>query len=85
LTRIYNNKKGKIMITIYGKPQCPFCEKAKNLCEQKGYEYTYKILGKDYQINELLETFPGAKTVPQIMIDGEIIGGYSQLEAKLKD
>ena len=73
------------MITIYGKPQCPYCDKAKNLCERKGYDYTYKTLGKDYQIEELLETFPGAKKVPQIMIDDEIIGGYSELEAKFKD
>ena len=36
------------MIEIYGKPQCPFCDRAKALCEQKGYEYTYKQLGVDF-------------------------------------
>ena len=61
------------MITIYGKPQCPYCDKAKALCDMRGLEYTYKTLGIDYQIDELLETFPGAKTVPQIIINEQKI------------
>ena len=32
------------MIEIYGKTQCPFCDKTKALCEQKGYAFTYKQL-----------------------------------------
>ena len=37
------------MIEIYSKPQCPYCVKAKNLCEREGYEYTYKMLDEDLQ------------------------------------
>ena len=44
------------MIEIYGKPQCPFCDRAKALCEQKGYEYTYKH-GEDFGREEVLELF----------------------------
>jgi glutaredoxin len=66
------------MIEIYGKPMCPYCDKAKSLCEQRGYNYTYKSLGTDYSKEELLETFPGARTVPQIIISGKKIGGYDQ-------
>lgn len=73
------------MITIYGKPQCPFCDKAKNLCEQRGYKYEYKTLGKDYQIEELLETFPGAKTVPQIIINSQKVGGFNDFENYLEN
>jgi glutaredoxin len=73
------------MITIYGKPQCPYCDKAKALCEQRGYKYEYKTLGKDYQIEELLETFPGAKTVPQIIINDTKIGGYDKLQAYIDE
>lgn len=73
------------MITIYGKPQCPFCDKAKNLCEQRGYKYEYKTLGKDYQVEELLETFPGAKTVPQIIINSQKVGGFNDFENYLED
>tara|TARA_B110000503_G_scaffold134027_1_gene212423 strand:- start:230 stop:454 length:225 start_codon:yes stop_codon:yes gene_type:complete len=64
------------MIEIYGKTQCPFCQLAKQLCEQKGYEYTYKQLGTDFTREELMEQFPTARTFPQIRIDGEAIGGY---------
>jgi len=67
------------MIEIYGKPMCPFCDKAKALCEQRGYNYEYKTLGTDYTKEELLETFPGARTVPQIVINGNKIGGWEQM------
>ena len=73
------------MITIYGKPMCPFCDKAKALCEQRGYAYEYKTLGTDYSKEELLETFPGARTVPQIVINGEKIGGYDKLTTYLEE
>jgi glutaredoxin len=67
------------MIEIFGKPMCPFCEKAKQFCETRGFEYTYKSLGTDYTKEELLENFPGARTVPQIRIHGKNIGGFDQL------
>ena len=68
------------MIEIYSKPSCPYCVRAINLCEQEGYEYTYKMLDEDFTREELFEIFPGARTFPQIRIDGENIGGYQQLE-----
>ena len=45
------------MIEIFGKPMCPFCEQAKQLCETRGLAYTYKSLGTDYTKEELLENF----------------------------
>lgn len=68
------------MIEIYGKPMCPYCDKAKALCEQNGYEYVYKQLDVDFTREELFEQFPGARTFPQIKVDDEVIGGYQQLE-----
>lgn len=73
------------MIEIYGKPMCPFCDKAKNLCETREFKYTYKTLGSDYTKEELLEMFPGARTVPQIRINGTNIGGYDQLVAYIEE
>jgi len=67
------------MITIYGKPACPFCDKAKAFCEMNGFAYEYKSLGTDYTKEELLETFPGARTVPQIIVGGNKIGGFDNL------
>ena len=72
--------KRKDMITIYGKPRCPFCDRAKALCEQKGLDYEYKMLDADYTAEELFEKDPNAKTFPQIFINDEPIGGYTDLE-----
>ena len=67
------------MIEIYGKPQCPYCDMAKSLCERMELKYEYKSLGADYTREELLETFPNARTVPQIIVNGTKIGGYTEL------
>ncbi len=71
------------MIEIYGKTQCPFCDKAKQLCEREGLDFVYKQLDKDFTREDLFEQFPGARTFPQIKMDGENIGGYTELAAKL--
>lgn len=73
------------MILIYGKPMCPFCDRAKALCEQRGFDFEYRTLGVDYTKEELLETFPGARTVPQIVVNGLKIGGYEQFANYLEE
>ena len=73
------------MIEIWGKPQCPFCEQAKRLCEARGLKYTYKQLGVDFEREEVLESFPGARTFPQIRINGTAIGGYDKLGPYLEE
>ena len=42
------------MIEIYGKPQCPYCDMAQALCNQKGVEYKYKSLGTDFTREEMM-------------------------------
>jgi glutaredoxin len=69
------------MIEIFGKTQCPFCDKAKALCERESYEYSYKQLDKDFTREDFFDMFPTARTFPQIKINGELIGGYTELEA----
>jgi glutaredoxin len=68
-------------IEIYGKTFCPYCDKAKALCEREGYEYSYKELDKDFSRDEFFDIFPTARTFPQIKIDGSDVGGYTELEA----
>ena len=65
-------------VEIYSKPACPFCVQAKNLAEQKGLEYEYKQLGIHFELHELLEKAPTARTFPQIFINGENIGGFTE-------
>ena len=68
------------MIEIYGKEQCPFCDMAKVLCTKEQKEFTYFQLGKDFGREEMIEKFPTARTFPQIIIDGQKIGGYTELK-----
>jgi glutaredoxin len=72
------------MIEIYGKPSCPFCEKAKALCEMNKLKYEYKTIEVDYTHKEFFEQFPTARTFPQIKINEESIGGYDAFEKYLK-
>ena len=58
---------------------CHFCEMAKNLLKQKGIEYEERNLAKEWKIQQLLEVVPNARTVPQIFVDDEYVGGYQDL------
>lgn len=71
-------------VTIYGQPNCAFCERAKMLCQMKGVEYVYNTLNVDYTKDELLKLIPAThRTFPAIFVDGAFIGGYAQLNEKL--
>lgn len=72
-------------VEIWGKPACPFCVKAKALCEKLNIEYTYKQLGVDFDREQVFEAFPEARTFPQIKINGKSIGGYDQLASYIED
>jgi glutaredoxin 3 len=65
--------------TLYTKPSCPYCVQAKRLIERKGDSYDELELGKDATREQLLERAPGARTVPQIFLDEELIGGFTEL------
>ncbi len=68
-------------VEIFSKPQCPFCVQAKALAEREGHDLTYKMLDEDFDRETLMETFPGARTFPQIIVDGEKIGGFTEFKA----
>lgn len=68
---------------IYSKDNCPYCVQAKNLLKYKNIELKEYVLGKDYTKEQLLELLPNARTVPQIFLDEEYIGGFEDLKRKL--
>ena len=65
-------------VEIYSKQNCPFCVQAKALAEREGHELTYKMLDEDFNRETLMETFPGARTFPQIIVNDEKIGGFTE-------
>lgn len=73
-------------IEIYSKDLCPYCDMAKNFFKQKELTFVEHKIGhadstypNGFTKQMLLERVPGAKTVPQIFIDGELVGGWTDL------
>ena len=75
-------------IIVYSKNNCVFCSKAKALLKNLGLEYEEKTLEKDfdYDPRKLIEDIgKNVRTMPQIKIDGQLIGGYNQLVEHFAD
>ena len=69
------------MITVYSKPNCPYCEKAKYLINSLGLQYEEKTVTKDLSVEELYEALgKQVRTIPQIVINKDHIGGYNELK-----
>jgi len=75
--------RGNMKAIVWSKYHCPYCDQAKALLKQKGIEFEEKKIGDGYTKEELLEAVPTARTVPQIFLDGELIGGFTELKQKL--
>ncbi|WP_261816489.1 glutathione peroxidase [Vibrio gallicus] len=69
-------------ITVFTKPACPFCAKAKQALIDHGLQYEEVVLGKD-ATSVSLRAVTGRSTVPQVFIGGKHIGGSEELEAYL--
>ena len=69
---------------VWSKDHCPFCNQAKSLLKMKGIEFEEKKIGHGYTKEDLLEAVPTARTVPQIFLDEELIGGFTELKKHLQ-
>ena len=67
-------------VIIWSKYNCNYCDQAKALLKQKGIAFEERKIGDGYTREELLESVPTARTVPQIFIDDQLIGGFSELK-----
>jgi len=70
---------------VWSKYHCPYCDQAKALLTQKGIPFEERKIGDGYSKEELLEAVPGARTLPQIFLDDELIGGFTDLRARLTE
>ena len=67
-------------ITIYSKNNCVFCNKAKHLVKSLGLTYEEKKMEEFDSPQAMLEDIgKPVRTMPQIKIDGKLVGGYNQL------
>ena len=65
-------------VTIYSRDDCPFCDHAQKLCEERKFEHVILKLGVDYTREELKELVPTVTTVPQIFVGKELVGGFTE-------
>ena len=67
-------------IVIYTKNNCVYCEKAKALFKGLGYTFKTKKLEEFESVDAMLEDIgKKVRAMPQIKINGELVGGYNQL------
>jgi len=67
-------------IIVYSKQNCAYCVKAKSLLKNLRLDFTEKKMEEFASVDALLEDIgKKVRTMPQIKIDGTLVGGYNQL------
>jgi glutaredoxin 3 len=70
---------------VWSKNNCPFCVQAKNLLKLKGIEVEERnISDEKWTREQMLEAVPTARTLPQIFLDDNYIGGFTELRRHLQ-
>lgn len=70
---------------VYTGPQCGWCDRVKTLLKDNGYEIEEKPIAGGKNIQEFFKQFNREiKTVPQVVIDGRLIGGFEETEFYVK-
>jgi len=70
---------------VWSKDGCPYCVQAKALLESRSIEYEERNINQDWTREQLLEAVPTARTLPQIFLDEELVGGFTELRKKLTE
>ena len=70
---------------VWSKDNCTFCDQAKALLEQRNITYEERKIGHGYSREDLLEAVPTARTVPQIFVNNNHIGGFTELRKYIEE
>lgn len=73
-----------IKAIVWSKENCPYCLQAKALLESRGIKFEERNVSKDWTREQLLEAVPTARTLPQIFLDDNYIGGFTELRRHLQ-
>ena len=69
---------------VWSKDACPYCVQAKNLLQSKGIEFEERnITQGTWTKEQLLESVPNARALPQIFVDDQLVGGFNELKKHL--
>ena len=66
-------------VEIYSRSNCTYCEMAKKFFDSKSIDYVVYDTGITEIFDEMIKRNPRARTVPQIFIDDDLVGGYTDL------
>ena len=67
-------------VLIYLTEWCPFCQRAKSLLKKKKVSFTEIDVDDRPELRSWLVSASGQRTVPQVFINGQPVGGYTDLE-----
>ena len=70
---------------VWSKDNCTFCDQAKALLEQRNIAYEERKIGHGYTREDLLEAVPTARTVPQIFVNNNHVGGFTELRKYIEE
>jgi glutaredoxin 3 len=71
-------------VVVFSTDACSYCEHAKNLLRKRGVRFEDVNLGSDPELQAQLTEVTGLETYPQIVVDGEPLGGLNELRAAEK-
>ena len=71
-------------VTVFSREGCPFCVRAKGMLRDAGIDFDELVLNRDFR-ESTIRAVSGTSSVPQIFIDGDLIGGSDQLEKYLAE
>ena len=66
-------------VTVFTRPGCEYCVRAKNLLDSAGISFKELVLNRDFN-ESTIRAVSGKSTVPQVFINGSYIGGSEDLE-----
>ncbi len=69
-------------VTVFTRPGCPYCARAKGMLDEAGIAFEELVLNRDYS-ERSLRAVAGASTVPQVFVNGELIGDSDAVAAWL--
>ena len=68
------------MVTLYVTNYCPYCRSAERLLDRLGVSYEKHDITDDAETRRRIVAETGWRTVPVILVDGRLIGGYDDLK-----
>jgi len=70
---------------VWSKFNCQHCDQAKALLDQQGIEFEERRIGDGWTKEQLLESVPTARSFPQIFVNDQLVGGFTELQKYIKE